>query len=402
MAPPDLSAQGFTPYGPAGTPLAGVTTQIYRTAPNLPAAPKLTLPAGWEAVQPLAPGAGARYYFTARNPIGGIVPPPAVVPPTPTPIPTPTPPLAPVRTVNKAPIISVGHTADQTIKDQYVKGFAQNIVCQNYAGGLLVDNVVSVDSYDASQFQGQGIYLENIAGNVVIQNSYFGFNGRPRVNPIMTPTLYKHCIYANDNIGSLVVQNCILSNAANAGVQSRALKGTVITGNVILDCGTAVLAIQGGATVTGNLIYGGQFYFDGANPTGNSALRTYWQMLCRDNLVLSRPGQAAAPAWPNHPTLKGPYPQGGLNVGGQWVHEDPVWTPPAGYPDVPEYLSGSNNRISSDWPGGLTTGPTLMPGWSECAPGVAFDYTSILAAVEAGGSVIDAIGKLRAALVPSD
>ncbi len=284
---------------------------------------------------------------------------------------------------------------DQVISNAYVQNWQQNIIAQQYKGSLLVDNVVSVDSYSPAQYEGSGIYLDTIAGTVTIQNSYFGFNGRPRSIPGYTPTQYRHCVYANNAIGALTITGCIFAQSANAGVQSRTLAGAVISGCVFLDCGTAILAIEGGVTLENNVIYGGQYLFDGNGWTSNTAIRTYWPLVANNNYIITRPNQIASPAiGPHVGALSSP--QGGVNAGGVWVHTNPGWTPPPTPP--PEYLSGSGNFLAQDWPGGLFKGTTQGAGFTVIAGSVSFDYSQILSAVEAGGAVADAITAIRSAL----
>lgn len=332
----------------------------------------------------------------APTPIPSPTPAPVPMPaPTPTPVAARTLIIAPAGTNPAAGINSFDHAASQVIANSYVQNFQQNIIAQQYKGNLLVDNVVSVDSYSASPFDGSGIYLDTIAGTVTIQNSYFGFNGRPRSQPGFTPTQYRHCVYANNSIGSLTITGCIFAQAANAGVQSRTLAGATIRGCVFLDCATALLLIQGGCVFENNLIYGGQYMWDGSGWTALTAIRAYWPLVANNNVIITRPNQVAGPTLGNH-VGAATYPQGSVNCGGVWVHTDPSWTPPTNPPA--EYLSGTGNFLSQDWPGGLFKGTTQGAGFTVIAGSVSFDYSQILSAVEAGGSVADAITAIRTGL----
>lgn len=312
---------------------------------------------------------------------------------------------APARAAYPNGIASFNHTADQVIRDAYVRGQSRNIVAQEFKGKLLIDNVVSVDALGTGQYDGQGCYLDDIAGGVTIQNSYFGYNGRSRLPGAFSPSQYSQDVYNNatGKTGPLRVTHCILATAANAGVQTRTLAGSEIDHCVILDCGTGILNIMGVANVHDCLIYGGNYYWDGNGWTGGTALKSYDRVLANNNVILSRPDQGAVPQSTTHPATVA-WPQCGVNLGGKWVHSDPSWTPPAGYPNIGNYMSGGGNTISSDWPhpaNGLVwyssgkNEATKIAGWAVSPPGPAYDYTPVLKAVEDGGSVPDAIAVLR-------
>lgn len=315
-----------------------------------------------------------------------------------------TPPAPPGPRTASAPFAVLNRTGDVSIRNLIVRGNAQgqNIVVQSINGGVTIDNVVSLDAWGDGQFSGQGIYVGAIAGDVTISNSYFGYNGRPRAPPVangpQTPTPYRHDIYADATIGHLTVTGCILSQAGNAGIQTRTLAGSTVTNCIFLDCATALLLIEGKATVSNCIVWGGQYQYDGSGETSNTAIRAYWPFVVTNSYILTRAGQATAAVMANHPTAKA-FPQGAVNVGGVWVHQDPPFTPPAGWPNIAEYVSGSGNVVNSDWPGGVWIGPTKGPGFSTLkGPGPGLNYAPILAKVEAGGSVADAIASIRLAL----
>lgn len=327
-------------------------------------------------------------------------------PPTTSPVAMPT--TQPSRAFLPKGFVSVNHTANQVVRDIYVKGQTRNIVCQAFAGDLLIDNVVSVDSLGEGQFDGQGIYLDDIRGTTTIQNSYLGYNGRSRLPGAFSPTQYQHHIYFNNSggkAGRLIVRYNLLAKSGGPAIEDRALAGSEVYGNVILDCGVAIEAIMGGADVHDNLIYGGEFFWDGHGWTGNTAIKSYWPILCRNNIVLTRPHQGDVPKSTAHPTTKA-WPQYGINLGGGWSHQDPPWTPPPLYPAVPQYMSGSGNLISPSWPGGVwyssgngEKGPgAKLQGWALTEDGPDYDCTPALAKVEAGGSVAEAIATIRAAI----
>ena len=327
------------------------------------------------------------------------------------------------RIVATAPVNCVSHTADQVIENLYVRRQGRtNIVIQDCKGNVTVSNVVSVGSKppdpDADQFGGQGLYADTIGGTLTIEDSYIGYSGimMPDEPPsgYYTPTMYRHDVYVNDAVGGLIVQRCILGPAANGGVQSRVLKGpSLITGNLILDCGTAILAIEGGATVTGNVIYLSHRYFDGSDGAGGSAVKTYWPMLADKNVIIAGPNQGTFPGFPNHPNARD-FPAAMIDVGGFWKHADPAWAPIPGYTLAeleaaangqpggrcpPEYLAGSGNVApATGWPGAKISGPTKMPGWASAPRVVQFDFAPALAAIEAGGSVAAGMAAIKAGL----
>ncbi len=308
-----------------------------------------------------------------------------------------------MRTVATEAIWSVNHVADQVLRDLYIKGQGTNITCQSYKGRLLIDNVVSVDAWRSDQFGGQGLFCDQIAGEVTIQNSMFAFSGRPRPpappGTPQTPTPYKHDQYLNASIGRLTVAGCILAQAANAGVQTRCMKGSLLQGNVFLDCATAVLAIEGGATLEDNIIFGGQFYYDGHGLTANTGLRSFWPAILKNNYFITRPGQGTPPLMPIHPGVRA-FPQGAINMGGWWVHEDPPFTPPDPAPTEFILPGSAGNYVSKDWPGGLFAGPTTGVSFSELPGPRSFDYLPIIAEIEKGMDVAQGIAAIRAALIP--
>lgn len=312
------------------------------------------------------------------------------------------------RIVATAPVNCVTHTADQVIENLYVRRQGRtNIVIQDCKGNVTVSNVVSVGSKpadpDTDQFGGQGVYAQNVGGILTIEDSYIGYSGIAMpdepASAYYTPTEFRHDVYVNDSVGGLIVQRCILGPAANAGAQSRVLKGpSLITANMILDTGTAILAIEGGATVTGNVIYLSHRYFDGSNAAGGSAIKTYWPMLAENNIIIAGPNQMAFPGYPNHPAARD-FPAAMVDVGGAWQHTDPSWTPPPQYPNIAEYLSGSGNiSPASGWPGAKIAGPTKMPGWATAPRIVNFNFVPILAEIEAGGSVAAGMAAIKAGL----
>jgi hypothetical protein len=210
-----------------------------------------------------------------------------------------------------------------------------------------------------------------------------------------TPTEFRHDIYINNSVGKLIVQNCILGPAANAGIQSRVLNGpSIISGNIFLDLGTALLLIEGGATVTGNIIYDSHLYFDGSNGAGGSAIKSYWPVLCQDNIIVAASTQSTFPAFPNHPTAR-MFPAAMIDLGGAWQHTNPSWTQPPGYPNIPQYMSGAGNQFPASWSGSQNV---ELPGWALAPRQVDFDYVPVLAAIEAGGSVAAGITALKAGL----
>jgi hypothetical protein len=304
------------------------------------------------------------------------------------------------RAIATEAIWSVNHTADQVIENVYVKGMGTNVTCQKHKGDLTIRNVVSVDSWRADQFGGQGVYIDDVAGDVLIEDCLFAYNGRPRPPmPAQIPTPFRHGVYVNSNVGKLTVKGCIFAQSASAGLQSRSLKGSTVTGCVFLDAAIAILLIEGGATVTGNLIYGGQYAYDGFGLTENMGLRSYWPALLQNNYFVTRPGQSLAPAIASHPEARA-FPQGGVCMGGEWVHNDPPWTPPPTSPDEFLLPGSAANWISQDWPGFIFAGKTRFTAFSLLSGPIAFDYRPVIAAIEAGGDVATGIAACRAALLP--
>lgn len=399
---PDLTAAGLTPLTDTGG-VDGRHYVTYRTAPNAPRPTTAPAAPGYEVWADTQAVAGARYAVTLRE-----------LPGTPSgPAPASQPTTQPHRTAYPNGVYSVNHTAAQVVRDAYIKSCPRNIVCQNFKGNLLLDNVVSVDALGPAQFDCQGAYFDEIEGVTTIQNCYFGYNGRSRLAPGATPTQYYHHIYFNSSAGKagpLRVLGCILAKSGADAIETRTLRGSEVAGNVFLDCGVALQCVMGGANVHDNLIYGGEYFWDGGGWTGNTALRGYWQLVCNNNIILSRPGQGAPPASAAHPA-RAVWPQYGINLGGEWKHSNPAWTPPPGYPAVATYMSGSGNLISPGWPapaqfpGALwyssgTAEKQKMSGWAVGRDGPAYDYAPLLQQIEDEKIGIPAaIARIRADLL---
>jgi hypothetical protein len=239
------------------------------------------------------------------------------VPVTPTPVPPPvvTPPaevpsrlkrkVAPAWGVRGFGIQSIVRGAVVTVLDTHVEGYTTNVSIE-HAASVTVRNLRSVRAWrddptptDAKLYNGQGIYLDDIAGVVVVRESLFGWNGWQWGHPLVDRTQYRHGAYNNFGCLNPLYEDCILVGNPACGGQFRG--GGTCRRCVFLDNGVGVLASMGNLVLEDCLIYGGNYFrvFDskGEAWTGMAAITAYWPVTARGELLIAaRPGQAAGDA----------------------------------------------------------------------------------------------------------
>jgi hypothetical protein len=314
------------------------------------------------------------------------------------PPPPPPPPPLPSLTVMKPEAgkprdhgLAYNKGGDLVVENLHVEGFGHNIVAQN-AKSLKVNNVRTCRAWREQSkdiFAGQGLYLFNIAGQVVVTGFFARDNGWQKDKPPIDLTEYRHGVYANfggGGNGGPVFDTCIIAGSCNTGIQLRA--GGVIRNSVFLDSATAIAAVMGNFRLENCTIYDGHYHnsrvVDSSGKTvikswtAHTALTALWPGVLRDVWIVGRPGQGDDPGLV--PNVKC-FPQGAVSVSGMWggANGHPEWKPSP----VPVKLDAKDCVIAG-WPGQPFTGDRKHDGSGFVVKNstVSYDYKPVLDAVE--------------------
>ncbi len=298
-----------------------------------------------------------------------------------------------VRIAGKVPkgygVYSVSHTAAQAFSNQYVSGFDQNGCTENYAGGLSLSGIVSVNALrdPANEYAGQGWYFRNIKGPISVLDSCFAWNGWQTGGAATERGRYAHGNYFNAPDSPPSISHTIYASNSACGVQTRV--GGSIDACTFADNGIGVLVVMGRTTISNCDFLGGRLYWTGSAWAGGTAINTYWPLKLINCRFIVMPGQGTAPA--DGPAGAKAFAAGMICSGGTWANGgEPPWVaPPKGEPLI-QATNCSIYAPPAGWPGGYFTGASpaapagQLPHGFSVHPPIEFDPTPIVNDVIAG------------------
>jgi hypothetical protein len=126
-------------------------------------------------------------------------------------------------------------TNDFLIEDCYVEGYQDNVLFQDFFGGISnvrVRRSVIADAYSATNAHSQGLYAEGVQG-LLLEGNVIDHNGWNDQIPGASATSFNHDVYLRADCTDVVVRDNVFARASSHGLQARS--GGDIENNLFLD-----------------------------------------------------------------------------------------------------------------------------------------------------------------------
>ena len=280
---------------------------------------------------------------------------------------------------------------DLFARDLHIDGYEDGVVIEGTGNRpALVENVRVLNTWRTSPercFKGQGVYAD-AAGAVTIRGCFGHRLGWRPGCPPADRNNFRHGVYSNFDVASLLIEDSWIDEAACAGIQARG--PVIIRRCLITECAVGMLLLAG-AVVEEVTVYGGRPRYNPPEPpdpaagksarpaswTGDTALSIYHPARVRDLWIVGRTGQADdVDLIPGLRT----YHMGAVVGSGSYPKSQ--WRPPidARGEVIRDLLTAADSRVVG-WPGPAFAGDRPHDGSGFRVGGAAIDVRELIASL---------------------